>query len=177
MPQKAALSMLVLFFCLITVGCLGKSDQSAYVVNQAPLIDSESPLDDQSVELRNCDGKTEHNPLADQVQVACNITISNTASSSTTGNTIELTPELKTLLSEKVMQAYQQTFNEAKANIEQTDLAVPAGRIRTYKIYWTQKTISSTVSFIQEDQTYSVSYTYVLDIPKVTIAMETGCTA
>jgi hypothetical protein len=148
-----------------------------YIVNQATPIKSEGSLEDQSVELRNCDGKTEHNPLAGQVQVACNITISDSAISSTTGNPFELTAELKTLLSEKVKQTYQQKYDEAKASVEQTDLTVPAGRIRTFTIYWTRQTISSTVSFTRDDQTYSVSYTYTLDIPKATINMETGCTA
>jgi hypothetical protein len=179
MPHKNAFRILALCICLITFGCTIQPTQPAepiYVVNTATAMKGTSSFEDQSIELRNCDGKTEHNPLADHAQVADTIVISDSAISAKDGKAIEISADTKSIVIEKVKQTYQQMYDEAKANVEQTDLTVPSGSINTYKIYWTQQVIDSTISFQQNRETYTVSYTYKLDIPKSIIELQTGCT-
>ena len=174
------ITLMVLIFCLVFLG-VGCSDLSVLANPARPTVNQALPtktsLNHKTIELRNCDGKTEHQSLADQVQVVCNITFPDQAISTTTGGTLELSTEMKSLLADQVQRTYQQMYEDEKTGVEETDLAVPVGRIRTFTVYWTRQTINSTVSFTQDDQTYSASYTYTLDIPDATISMETGCTA
>ncbi|HSB66015.1 MAG TPA: hypothetical protein VLD65_05505 [Anaerolineales bacterium] len=188
MLQKITQGALVLCMYLICLGCNGKSIQGIQVtptsnpavpvVNVASPIKSESSLSNQTIELRNCDGEDElHQSLAVEAQIVCNIMISDEAMSTITRNTKLLSKEMKLPLEDQIEIAYQQVFDEAKTGVDQNDLMVPINRIRTFQINWTKQVFSSTISFTMDDEAYTVSYTYTLDIPDAIIAMETGCTA
>jgi len=148
------------------------------IVSQAMPMESESSLSDQSLELRNCDGKADlHRSLAAEAQVASHIIISDEATAPSTGDTTVLSADRKVSLAEQVERAYQQVYEEAKTSVEQKDIVVPVGKIRTYTIYWKQQVFSSTISFTMDTETYAATYTYTLDIPHITISSEIGCTA
>ena len=169
---------LIICLGILVVGCsslpaAGKS--ATAVVNMAEPV--ESSLEKEIVEIRNCDNKSEHHPLTEKAPVACQATIASQASPGGEGEPLTLTTELKTLLADQVQAAYQQTCDAAKAGTEQADLYVPMGKIKTWTINWTRQTFNSTVSFAQDELTYSAVYTYTLDTPTAAIIMETGCTA
>ena len=187
MLRKIIPRILIFCLCLVCVGCSGKSTQgiqSTPAVNQilanfilATPVKGESSLSNQTLELRNCDGKAElHRSLATEKQVVCHVTIAGEATSTTTGDTLKLSAEMKDRLAEQVQNAYQQVYEEAKARVEQTDFVVPVGKIRTFTIYWEQQVHTSTISFPIDDEDYTVSYTYTLDVPRKSIASEISCT-
>ena len=182
MAQKWILGTLILCLCLIGAGCGNQSTQSGQavpIVNLTTPVESESPLINQSLEIRNCDGKTELNrSLADEAQVDFNVTLAEQGTSLTNGKPIELSTDMKAQLVDQIKLAYQQVYAEKQASVEQTEVTVPVGRIRTFTIYWTQQVFNSTVSFPTNDhETFTTVYTYTLNIPSVTLAKEMACTA
>ncbi|MDD2694762.1 MAG: hypothetical protein PHD58_02420 [Anaerolineales bacterium] len=188
MLQKITPGTLILYLCLICVGCSGKSAQGIQatptatqalpVVKMAAPVKGESSYSGQTIELRNCEGKDVlHHSLATKTQVVCNITIPDEATSIKTGNKRALPKDMKTRLEEQVEIAYQKIYEEAKISVEQTDLTVPVNKILTFQIYWTKQVFSSTISFTMEDEAYTAFYTYTLDIPDAIIAEDTSCTA
>jgi hypothetical protein len=68
-------------------------------------------------------------------------------------------------------------YGEVKTEVERTEMVVPIGKIRTYKVYWKQLVFSSTLAFPINDEMHTADYRYTLDIPHVIITMEVGCTA
>jgi hypothetical protein len=147
-------------------------------VAQAEPVNGESRLSNRSLELRNCDGKQDlHKSLASEAQVICTISIADTATAVKSGAILDLSPETKTNLEEQVKSVYQSAYDEARVSVEQKVVVVPIGKIHKYKIYWKQQVFNSTVSFSTDNVTYTAPYTYTLDIPRITITEQTGCTA
>lgn len=188
MLRKITFGILIVCLCLSYVGCSGKStqriqvtptaSQTAPVINLASVIKRESSQNKQSLELRNCDGKTElQRSLAAETQVICHASIANHATSTKTGATVELSAEMKARIAQQVRNTHQQMCAEAQTSVEQTYFVVPINRIRVFEIYWTKQVFNSTFSFPMDDDTYTASYTYSLDIPAATVTIETGCTA
>ena len=174
MLHKMVIGIFILFLCLIFAGC---SDETVQV-NQAIPVNSESPFGKQSLELRNCEGKEElHRTLASQVEIASTITIAEEATSIATGDTMALSTAMKAPLSDQVKRAYQQAYEAAKDSVEQVDLAVPVGRIRTFTVDWKRQAYSSTISFTVNNEACTAAYTYTLDIPEITSFREMSCTA
>jgi hypothetical protein len=182
MTQKWILGTLILCLCLMGIGCGDQSlrgNQAVPIVNLTTPVKSESPLTNQSLEIRNCDGNTEiHRSLADEAQMDFKVTLAEQGALLTNGKPIELSTDTKAQLVDQIKLAYQQIYAEKQASVEQTDLTVPVGRIRTFTIYWEQQVFNSTVSFQTDDlETFTTMYTYTLDIPSVTLAREMACTA
>jgi hypothetical protein len=174
MVHKIILAALILFMCLTMSGCKGSSVQ----VSQVAPIESNSSLSDRTVEIRNCDGTTElHRSLAAEAQVERQITIADIVTAVASGDSVELSPDIKTLLTDQIDQAYSQVYGEVKTEVERTEMVVPIGKIRTYKVYWKQQVFSSTLSFPINDEMYIADYRYTLDIPHVIITTEISCTA
>jgi hypothetical protein len=162
----------VAFLCLALAGCGGGQVQ---VARAEPV---ERPLDAQSVELRNCDAKTElRRPLASEVEIRKQITIADEASAAADGKTAEIPPEVKARLAAEIEGAYEEVYETAKTGAEQTELAVPVGKIHTYRIEWQEQVFSSSVSFSMSGETYTAPYTYALCIPDEAGFREMSCTA
>ncbi len=172
MLRRSGLWALVVALSLILSAC-GDLDASVALAEPA-----EHKLTTQLVELRNCDSKTElRRPLASEVEVKDEVNIADNATAVTTGEDVKIPPKVRAKLETEIKEAYHQEYEAARANVEQTELTVPVGRIHTYTINWEQKEFSSTVSFSMEDEDYSVSYTYILCIPSVRSMREMACTA
>ena len=84
---------------------------------------------------------------------------------------------MRAKLEAEVERAYREAYERAKASVEQTELTVPAWRIRTYKIDWEEQEFSLTVSFLMNGKAYTASYTYKLCVPREAGFRETSCTA
>jgi hypothetical protein len=174
MIHKTILGALIFIMCLTLSGCNGRSVQ----ISQVAPIESNSSISDRTVEIRNCDGTAElHRSLAAEAQVERQITIADVATAVTSGETVELSPDIKNLLADQIDRAYSQVFEGIKTEVEQTEIVVPLGKIRTYRIYWKQQVFSSTLAFPINDEMHTADYRYTLDIPHVIITMEVGCTA
>lgn len=188
MCQKTSLGIWIICTVLFCAGCTGESvqlsklvpagGQAKATVEQVSPVDGKSSFSNQTLELKNCDGKEDlHKSLASEAQVVCTISIADKATATTTGADLELSLEMKTNLEEQVKSAYQSAYEEARASVEQKDIVVPIGKIHTYTIFWKQQIFNSTVSFKTDGVTYTTPYTYTLDIPRITIKEQTGCTA
>lgn len=178
MYKTSAAILLVICLGILLVGCanlpvLGNS--ALPVVNKAEPV--KTTLDKETIELRNCDGLAGEIPLSEKAPVNCQVTIPAEANAVDTGASSAIPGELQTQLADQVKATYQPLCDEATAAASQSILEVPAGRIRMFEINWTRQTISSTVSYKQDDQSYSAAYTYTLDVPAAIVIMETGCTA
>ena len=192
MYPRPIFRIVIVLVCLLVSGCSAQPTQAVqpteaiqptqtaqapeYIINQAEPTEGESALEDQDVELSNCDGKAEHNPLSTQAQVAQSVMIDDTAICAETGDLYVVSSETKAMLTEMVQQTYQQMYTDAKAAVDQTDLQAKNNYFATYTISWTKKTVSSTISSRQNGQTCNISYVYSLDIPKAIIKNITGCT-
>lgn len=84
--------------------------------------------------------------------------------------------ELKASLVAQIESTYQKKVDEAKQQVEAVDLFVPVGKIRMYDIFWRQETYNSTVSFKANNDTYTVAYTYTVNIPDAVVNTEISCT-
>lgn len=176
---------LVVALCLTCVGCGSQQRPSATpegveTISVALAEPVKRELNAQSVELqlRNCETDTElRRPLASEVEIQKQISIAKEATAVASGELAEIPPEVRAKLEAEVERAYREAYERAKASVEQTELTVPAWRIRTYKIDWEEQEFSSTVSFLMNGEAYTASYTYKLCVPKEAGFRETSCTA
>jgi hypothetical protein len=135
-------------------------------------------LNGQLIELRNCETTTElRRPLASEVEIRIQISIAEEATAVASGESAEIPPEVRAELETKVERAYQEAYERAKASLEQTELTVPAWRIRRYEIDWEEQEFSSTVSFLMNGKAYTASYIYKLCAPRKAGFQEMPCTA
>jgi uncharacterized protein (DUF1499 family) len=169
---KISLPGLTLFIFLLLAGCRG---QSARVDIPEPV---ETQLETQKVELRNCESKTAlHKSLASLVEIEKVITISPTATSPTSGEQIQISSQLENQLISEVDQAYRQKYEQAAKALEEVELVVPVGKIRTFEIEWIQQKFTSTIYFTVDQEEYAAEYTYQICIPHDVGYVEMSCTA
>lgn len=167
---------LVVALCLTCVGCGTPEGVETISVALAEPVKRE--LNAQSVELRNCETDTElRQPLASEVEIQKQISIAKQATAVASGESAEIPPEVRAKLEAEVERAYREAYERAKASVEQTELTVPAWRIRTYEIDWEEQEFSSTVSFSMNDEAYTASYIYKLYVPREAGFREISCTA
>jgi hypothetical protein len=188
MLNKTRFSLWILCASLICAGCAGnlpqigglvpKDNRAGVKVEPVVSVDGKSLLEKRSLELRNCQSKEDlHKSLATEAQVACTVQVANTAIPITTGAALQLSPEMKTNIEKQVKDTYQGAYDEAQASVEQKEVVVPIGRIHKYTIFWKQQVFKSNASLEMDDVSYSVPYTYTLDIPRITISEQMACTA
>ena len=128
--------------------------------------------------MRNCETTTElRQPLASEVEIQVQISIAEEATAVASGELAGIPPEVRAELEAEVEHAYREAYERAKASLEQTELTVPAWRIRTYKIDWEEQEFSSTVSFLMNSKAYTASYMYKLCVPRKAGFQEISCTA
>jgi hypothetical protein len=146
-------------------------------VQAAQAVAGESTMSNKSIEIYNCDLQTDlHRSLTEEAQVTCTTAFSDFAVSASSGEPLELSEELKASLTEQIESAYQKKVDEAKQQVEAVDLFVPVGKIRMYDIFWRQETYSSTVAFKANNETYTIAYTYIVNIPDAAVNTEISCT-
>jgi hypothetical protein len=188
MLNKTRFSLWILCASIICAGCAGnlpqigglipKDDRGGVNVEPVAPVDGISLLEKRSLELRNCQSKEDlHKSLATEAQVACTIQVANTAIPITTGAAFQLSPEMRTNIEKQVKDTYQAAYDEAQASVEQKEVVVPIGRIHKYTIFWKQQVFKSSASFSLENISYTVPYTYTLEIPRITISEQIACTA
>jgi hypothetical protein len=179
----SGLWVLVVALGLMCVGCGGQQKPSATpevaeTISVALAEPVRHELDGQSIELRNCETDTElRRPLASEVEIRIQISIAEEATAVASGESAEIPPEVRAELEAKVELAYQETYERVKASAEQTELTVPAWRIRRYEIDWEEQEFRSTVSFLMNGKAYTASYMYKLCVPRKAGFQEMSCTA
>lgn len=174
---------LVVALGLICVGCGGQqkpgaTPEVAETISVALAEPVRHELDGQLIELRNCETDTElRRPLASEVEIQIQISIAEEAMAVAGSESAEIPPEVRAELEARVELAYQETYEKVKASAEQTELTVPAWRIRRYEIDWQEQEFSSTVSFSMNGKAYTAPYVYKLCVPKKVGFQEMSCTA
>ncbi len=165
------LSLTLLIFWLLT-GC---GEQPIRIDIPVPI---EKQLETQKVELRNCESKTElHKSLDSLVEIEKVITVSPTATSPASGGHIRISPQLENRLISAVERAFQEKYEQASKELEEVELAVPVGKIRTFEIEWVQQTFTSVIHFIVDQNEYVAEYIYQICIPQDVGYVEMSCTA
>lgn len=138
----------------------------------------ETQLETRKVELRNCDSKSElRTTLAALVEIEKVVTISPTAVSPESGEQIQVSSQLEDQLISEVERAYQQRYEQVKKALEQVDLVVHVGKIRTFEMEWIQQSFTATIYFSVDNKEYAAEYTYQLCHPRDVGYVEMSCTA
>lgn len=173
MNRKIILGIVITCTVLVLADCSAQSMQ----VSMATPVEQNSSQSEKYVVLSNCGTLEElHRSLSEEVQVVRTITISDTAKTNDTGETIRLTDNIKAGLITQIEEVYQITLDEANKKVKQTELIVPGQRVRHFSISWKQQVFSSDISFNFDNQMYTASYTCALDIPQASQTVELICT-
>lgn len=137
----------------------------------------ESQLENRHVEYRNCSAKQVRRvSLASEEQVECSIAFSEKAASASNSTEIVLTAEQKAGLEKQIQDLFQDVCTKNATDVEQKVIEIPIDRVFFYNIYWKQLNYTSSISFSSDSITYSVPYTYTLEIPQYAIEMQKACT-
>lgn len=145
------------------------------------MVDSAEPvvrhISSQVLDLRNCGSRTElRKSLATEYQVAVHIAINNeTTSTENVENSIP--SNLRKQLENQIKATYKNIYENAKKELDETILTVPGNEVRTYNINWEEKAFNSTIHFTSNEESYTWTYSYHLEIPKLGEIWQSGCTA
>jgi len=161
-------SALLLFFL---VGC---NTNQIMVDSAEPVV---SHIRSQVLDLRNCGSRTElRKSLATEIQVAHHVAINNeTTSTDNVKNSIPV--NLRNQLEKQIKATYKNIYEEAVKTLDGTILTIPGNEVRTYNINWEEKAFNSTIHFTSNEETYTWTYSYHLEIPKLGEIWQSGCTA
>jgi len=163
---------LILSLWGLLAGC---SSQLAQVSKAVP---EERHLRSEILDMRNCQSEDEMNTtLASEAPVVYQVTLAKNATSTATGEEVEIPGEQQAILEDELVSAYQQEYEEATANAKQVELVIPAHMIHMYDIKWKEQTYSSSISFSMEGESCMADYTFVLKIPELKSYTTMACTA
>jgi hypothetical protein len=161
-----------------TNGSAPQVNQTAQALLQATPELGKSLLKGRTVEYRNCSAKEVRQvSLASEEQVQCTVTFAEAAISASTGATLMLTPEKKNELETQTKSLFQDVYMKNISDVEQKVVEIPIDQVYTYGIFWKQLLYKSDISFVSEGLSYSVPFTYTLDIPQIELQMQHACTA
>ena len=172
MRIKLVILGLIISLWVLLAGC---SSQLTRVSKDVP---NERNLGFEILDMRNCASEDDMNTtLASEAPVVYRVSVAKYATLNATGEEVEIPGDQHAILEDEVISAFEQEYEEAVANAEQVELAIPAHMIYMYDIRWKEQTYSSTLSFSIEDQNCTADYTYALETPELTGHKVMACTA
>jgi hypothetical protein len=170
MSRKILSFMALICLLSILVAC------DSYQIKIDPAEPVVQNLNSQFLEINNCDGLEELNkPLSSELQVSDQIVFEEILTSNNT--TYPIPEDLKTQLEEKIKTTYQQISDDAKTDLDQYIISLPADRILTITINWSEKIYKATGHVTFNNMDYTFLYSYALKIPLVGETWIMTCTA
>jgi len=139
----------------------------------------ETDLYSESVAIRNCadyendkvTSITEASPIVVSVEIA------EKAYSEETGDSLEISQDLREKLENQIKKEFESVYDEIKAEADKTDLVIPAYKIRVFDVMWKQLCNCSTVAFELKQEVFTANFSYKVDYPTVQNYSTMGCTA
>lgn len=161
-------------FLFFLAGCSGVP---GFKIPPNPIV-NETDLYTETVYIRNCaDFENEkRTPMDEKAPVVAHVVVSDQATSEETGEVTEIPKDLKEQLQKQIEKEHSNLFKEKQAEVEKTDLVVPAYSIRIFQVLWKQECNCSTVVFEMNKQSYTADYSYKLEYPTLTQTMQMACT-
>lgn len=172
------LLLLIALSCSACRGQLKPSAKSAEMesIRVAVVAPTSRILRSEEFYLDNCSGlKEARQPLASIAQVEKSVSLAAAATAAKTGTTAAIPEELKAKLVTQIELAYQEAFDTATSNVEQTEMVAGAHTRFTFVIIWEEQVFASTASFVMNGITYTAPYTYTLHIPRLGSAKQGIC--
>jgi hypothetical protein len=131
----------------------------------------------QYLEIRNCQCDEDiQKTLSEETESASGLTISDVMTSTSSGQIVPISPEIRNLLEAEISQTYAAETKIAQAAMDEIELFIPVDRIRTFIIIWEEQVFDSHVIISHNGETFRVTYIYTISTPILENFHEMGCT-
>ncbi len=165
----------IIFILLFMAGC---SRVPGFKLAPSPTV-NETDLYTETVYIRNCaDFENEkRTPMTEKAPVTGLVFLADQAIAEDTGMVVGIPIGLKEKLQAEIEKEYENVLKEKQAEVEKTDLVVPAYSIRVFDVLWKQQCSCSTVAFEMDKQIYTADFSYKLEYPTLDQTLQMACTA